>query len=212
MSMVTVRVAAAVALLYAARRYYRNWGTTKEECRSWLLGDELVRQPFTRTTEGVWIDAPPSEVWPALVQVLHLDGEPAPGAVVRVAPAGWIKRLNHSLLTVQQMVTGESVVLRGSPPEFPWDAVWSFHVQPRWEDRCRLLLRMRANLRHPGDVVKVELAGPVTALSVRATLRAVKHRAESAYDRRSEPSTPMPIPPPGPDTRPQLGVPAAGQR
>lgn len=115
-------------------------------------------------------------------------------------------------MAVQQVVARESLVLRGSPPEFPWDAVWSFHLQPRWEDRCRLLLRMRANLRHPGDVLKVELAGPITALSVRATLQAIKHRAESTYDRRSEPSIPMPVQPPGPGTRSQLGAPAAGQR
>jgi hypothetical protein len=36
MTISVVRVAAAAALLYAARRYYRNWGTTKEECRATL--------------------------------------------------------------------------------------------------------------------------------------------------------------------------------
>ena len=43
---------AGVALLYAARRYYRNWGTTKDECRIDLPGDELVGQPAVQTTEG----------------------------------------------------------------------------------------------------------------------------------------------------------------
>ncbi|HTY27040.1 MAG TPA: SRPBCC family protein, partial [Mycobacterium sp.] len=33
--------AAAAAGLYAARRFYRNWGTTKEECETPLPGDEL---------------------------------------------------------------------------------------------------------------------------------------------------------------------------
>ena len=64
-----MRVAGAVALLYAARRYYRNWGTTKEECQLWLPGDELVRRPAVQTTEGVWIDAPPKAIWPWLVQM-----------------------------------------------------------------------------------------------------------------------------------------------
>ena len=64
-----VQVAARVALLYAARRYYRNWGTTKEECRMFLPGDELVGRPAVETTEGVWIDAPTSAVWPWLVQM-----------------------------------------------------------------------------------------------------------------------------------------------
>jgi hypothetical protein len=56
------------ATLYAARRYYRNWGTTKEESVMTLPGDELVRPPAVQTTEGVWIDATASAVWPWLVQ------------------------------------------------------------------------------------------------------------------------------------------------
>ncbi|WP_234790913.1 hypothetical protein [Mycolicibacterium wolinskyi] len=83
-------------------------------------------------------------------------------------------------MRVKQVVVRESIVLHGEPPDFPWDAVWSFHLQPRWEDRCRLLLRMRAQLRRPGDVLKVEIAGPATALTMRATLRAIKQKAEAA--------------------------------
>ena len=54
-------VAAAGALL-AARQFYRNWGTTKEECQTPLPGDELIGQPAVQTTEGVWIDAPAADV------------------------------------------------------------------------------------------------------------------------------------------------------
>ena len=47
--------AIAGAGMLAARRYYRNWGTTKEECESALPGDELVDPPavpsFLRETE-----------------------------------------------------------------------------------------------------------------------------------------------------------------
>ena len=177
---VTARVAAVIALLYAARRYYRNWGTTKEECRSWLLGDELVHAPFTRSTEGVWIDAAPSAVWPWLTQALGSERVLSPGDVIPIGRSDHLGWLPQPMMTVEQVVAGEAVVLRGSPPGFPWEAVWSFHLQPRWDDRCRLLLRMRAHLRRPGEVLKVELTGPATALTMRATLRAVKHRAESA--------------------------------
>ena len=60
--------AIAGAGLLAARQYYRNWGTTKEECDKTLPGDELVSQPAVQTTEGIWIDAPAAAVWPWLVQ------------------------------------------------------------------------------------------------------------------------------------------------
>src|SRR6478735_2535965 len=65
----TMRVAAAAALLYAARRYYRNWGTTKSECAMALPGDELLDSRVARTTEAVWIDAAADSVWPWLVQM-----------------------------------------------------------------------------------------------------------------------------------------------
>lgn len=63
------RVAAAAALGYAAKRYYRNWGTTKEECQMRLRGNDLVDDPVVQTTEAVWIEASASSVWPWLVQM-----------------------------------------------------------------------------------------------------------------------------------------------
>ncbi|ODQ87596.1 hypothetical protein [Mycolicibacterium holsaticum] len=185
---VAVRIAAAAALLYATRRYYRNWGTTKEECQRWLPGDELIRQPSVRSTEGVWIDASDSDVWPWLVQIGHRDADridPArqglqPGDVVHLAPTRWPGLRNRLSMSVVQVIAGEAVVLRGNRPGFPWEAVWSVHVQPHWQDRCRVLVRTRAQLRHPGDVILAELAGPLTALVVRRTLLAVKRRAQGS--------------------------------
>jgi len=182
MSLTVVKLAVGIAALYAARRYYRNWGTTKEECRSSLPGDSLVRSPCTQSTEGVEIDAPPAAVWAVLTNELRLGEDPAVGDVVHLwAMAG----LDLPTLTVEQVVAGETIVLQGQPPEFPWSAAWSFHVVPHWEERCRLLLRMRAAFCRPGDVFLTELAGPVTALSARAMLRRVKESAESTADRRT---------------------------
>ncbi|MBU8811344.1 SRPBCC family protein [Mycolicibacterium goodii] len=182
MSTAVAKFAVGIAVLYAARRYYRNWGTTKEECGSSLLGDRLVRSPCTQSTEGVEIDAPPASVWTVLTSELHLGENPAVGDVVHL----WtMAGLDLPTLTVEQVVAGEAIVLQGQLPEFPWSAVWSFHVVPHWEDRCRLLLRMRAAFRRPGDVFLTELAGPVTALSARAMLRRVKESAESTADRRT---------------------------
>ena len=138
-----VQVAAGVALLYAARRYYRNWGTTKEECRMALPGDELVSWPAVQTTEGVWIDAPPGAVWPWLVQMgqdrgglysyqtlenlvgLHYHNADrihpewqrlAPGDVMRLAPKGWMGLRDGIAMTVVDVVEQQSIVLRGTAP------------------------------------------------------------------------------------------------
>ena len=59
-----------------------------------------------------------------------------------------------------------------------WNVVWSFHLQPHWEDRVRLLTRARIALRHPGEVFVMELARPIVAFSTRGLLLGIKHRVE----------------------------------
>jgi hypothetical protein len=200
-----MRVATAAALLYAARRYYRNWGTTKEECRMSLAGDELVDDPAVNTTEAVWINAPAGAVWPWLVQmgqdrgglysyemlenlvgldyhnadVIHPEWQHlVPGDVVRLAPKGWMGLRNGISMQVVDVADQRSIVLRVTPSEQSWDAVWSFHLIPHWEDRCRLLIRTRTPLRHPGGVLMTELSGPSKALLTRGMLLGIKRRAE----------------------------------
>ncbi len=199
----TVRVAGGIAALYAARRYYRNWGTTKEECSMYLPGDELIHRPSVRSTEGIWIDAPPAAVWPWLAQIgqdrgglygfgtvenligLNYDNADrihpewqhlAAGDTVRLVPRGWMG-LHHGLtLEVERVVDGSTIVLRGTRPGMPWETVWSIHLLARWQDRCRLLIRTRMRLRRPGEVLGVELAGPLIALVTRGLLVGIKRR------------------------------------
>jgi hypothetical protein len=199
--------AIAGAGLLAARRYYRNWGTTKEECDTALPGDELVSQPVVQTTEGISIDAPASAVWPWLVQMgqdrggmytyeklenlvglqhrnadrIHPEWQHlAVGDVIRLVPRGWMGLRNGIALPVVALVEGESIVLRLQPPDVPVDGVWSFHVVAHWEDRCRLLVRTRARMRVPGEALGAEAAGPVMSLLTRGMLQGIKRRAEES--------------------------------
>ncbi len=188
--------AALIGLLYAARRYYRNWGATKAECRMVLPGDRLVNDPAIQTTEAVYIDAPVSAVWSDLLQAgrqrRDADSHPesrqlAVGDVVRVAPEGWMGLPDGVTLTVAELVAEKYVVLNATRADRRWNAVWSFHIQPHWEDRVRLLTRARIALRHPGEVFAMELLRPVIALGTRALLLGIKHRVE-----RSQTTTPTP--------------------
>ncbi|WP_123024090.1 SRPBCC family protein [Mycolicibacterium stellerae] len=199
------RTAAAAGVLYAARRYYRNWGTTKGECEAALAGDELIKQPAIRTTEGITIHAPAEAVWQWLVQIgqdrgglysyqafedlvgldyrnaerIHPEWQMlAPGDHIRLAPQGWLGLRRGMALVVEHVAENSTLILRGAPPEFPWQTVMSFHVLPRLEDRCRLLIRTRTALRHPGEALLVELAGPAMSLLTRGMLLGIKHRAE----------------------------------
>jgi hypothetical protein len=210
MANVTRRItemAAVLAMLYGARRYYRNWGATKAECRMLLPGDTLVADPAIQTTEAVYIDAPVSAVWPWLLQMGqdrggfyggeglknlaglgHHDADRvhpewqhlAVGDVVRLAPEGWLGLPDGVTLSVAEIVPEKYVVLNATRPDLRWNAVWSFHVQPHWEDRVRLLTRVRIALRHPGEVFAMELVRPMIALGTRGLLLGVKHRVERA--------------------------------
>ena len=200
--------AIAGAGMLAARRYYRNWGTTKEECESALPGDELVQQPAVQSTEGISIDAAAAHVWPWLVQMGHDRGgmysyeklenlvgikhrnadrihpewqHLAVGDVIRLAPRGWMGLSKGIALPVVKLIEGESIVLRLQPPDVPLDGVWSFHVVAHWEDRCRLLVRTRTRTRAPGEALGAEAVGPVMALMTRGMLLGVKRRVEQSF-------------------------------
>jgi hypothetical protein len=60
--------AAGVGALVLTRKELRNLGATRVEQRATLPGDEIV-PARGRSTMAVTIDAPPSEVWPWLVQM-----------------------------------------------------------------------------------------------------------------------------------------------
>jgi len=81
-------------------------------------------------------------------------------------------------------------VLSARRPNLRWNAVWSSHLQPHWEDRVRLLTRARIALRYPGEVFAIELATPVIALSTRGLLLGIKHRVERLP--MTEPTPPLP--------------------
>lgn len=182
MTNTTLRVATAAALLYAARRYFRNWGTTKAECAMHLPGDELQDGRVAQTTEAVWIQASASAVWPRLVQMVGDRGGLSRGDRVRLVPRGWMGLRDGVTFSLVDVIDGQAIVLRAAPPEHVLDTVWSFHVVPYGDDRCRLLVRSRTRLRHPGHALAIECAGPAMALITRGMLRGIKRQAETPLD------------------------------
>jgi hypothetical protein len=203
------RSALVGVVLYAGRQYFRNWGATKEETQMVLPGDELIEEPAVQTTEGEWINAPAARVWPWLLQLgqdrgglysynllenlvgLHIrnaDGihpvwaRLAPGDSVRLVPKGWMGLRDGVTMTVAGVEPERLLVLRGSPLLSGGDAVWSFHIAPCGEDRCRLLVRRRTRVRRRRDLVEIELARPITALMTRGMLRGIKSRVQAPLE------------------------------
>jgi len=170
-----------------------------------LPGDEFVAAPSTRLTDAVSIERCAAEVWPWLLQMgqdrtglfsyealenlarlrrrsiddVAPQWRLAPGDVIRLTPRGWLGSRNGVALVVTELVDGRAIVLRAEPPDLPWTVVWSFHLLPRGADRCRLLVRTRIALRHPGQVVLTEAAGLLATMMTRGVLLGIRRSAQS---------------------------------
>ena len=57
------------AYVLIVRPWHLRWGTTDEETRKWLPGDELVPHPVVETTRALTVDASAKEIWPWMIQM-----------------------------------------------------------------------------------------------------------------------------------------------
>lgn len=212
--------AGTVAGAAVALRRTRNWGASALENVSTLPGDELIPDPADLTTMAVDIDAPAHRVWPWLVQMGQDRGgmysydwletvfglrihsvyrvherwqHLAVGDRIELVPKGWGPLPAGYALTVARIEPGRALVLRQEPPEHPWNAVWTFVLEPLDASSCRLLSRTRAQ-RPAGVGLRLANAvlEPVTTLMTRRMLLGIKQRAESeVVSYEPEPARPV---------------------
>ena len=199
-------VFAGIVGMLALRRT-RNWGASPDEINSELPGDDLVPEPADGTTLAVGIAAPADRVWRWLVQIGQDRGgmysydwlENVIGLGIRSAdrvheqwqhlavgdrivlvPRGWGPLPDGYALTVARLEPGRAIVLRQAPPEHPWNAVWTFVVEPRDATSCRLLSRSRAERpTAAGMRLANALLEPVATVMTRRMLLGIKQRAET---------------------------------
>jgi len=172
-----IGVTAIATGLYATlgREWVRRWGATEDEQERQLPGDDLIQKAVYESTHAIVIDAPPSAVWPWLVQMGQgrggfysydwverlggLDIESADevipelqslgeGAIVRLAP--------NTALLAAVVDPPHAFVLRAirdvetKEPPAPSDPgyfnwSWAFVIEPEEQDRSRLIIRLRAD-------------------------------------------------------------------
>jgi hypothetical protein len=180
------------------RRWHLQWGATAAEATAPLPGDALVPAAQYRSTRAITIAAPPSQVWPWLVQVGCLragfysndllDNLARP-SVTTIIPA-----LQH--LAIGQLIPMSPSDTASERTAFKvhsfranewllWskpDSTWAWSLTPTGAGGTRLVTRIRAvyDWQHP-------LAG-LTALvlmefgdfaMLRRMLRGIKARAEA---------------------------------
>ncbi|MHB1569332.1 MAG: SRPBCC family protein [Solirubrobacteraceae bacterium] len=186
-------VAAGCALYWTlARRPILTWGATAAEATMRLPGDELLKDADGVATRAIAIEAPPSAIWPWLVQM-----GPAPRAGAYTYD--WIENLlglnMHSadgiLPDYQHPQLGDTIgfganrmrlellepehVLSWRSQDGSW--VWTF-VLVGDGATTRLISRNRFRLRRLIDRIGMVPMEPASLLMERKMLLGIKRRAE----------------------------------
>jgi hypothetical protein len=193
--------AAVAAFVVASRRRYLRLGATAAEAAMPLSGDAMLPQADLVATRAITIEAPPTRVWPWLVQMGQGRGgfysydalENLVGCDLHSADriidewqglaVGDAVRLHPDVpLTVAEIEEGSAIVLRGgvplgeTPP--PYDFTWAFVVRDGADGTTRLVVRERWLYHQRWAGLVVEPAEAVSAVMSHKMLRGIKERAE----------------------------------
>ena len=125
----------ASGLLYIIlNRLGRTWGSTRAERRRTLPGDEIVSDPSILTSHARTIDAPPSAIWPWLIQMgWHQGGWYTKRWVDRVLfPANWAAA-ERLLPEFQNRKVGDFI------PDGPPESQCGFVIERLEPERCLVL-------------------------------------------------------------------------
>jgi hypothetical protein len=189
-----MKVALLSIALYLAllRRPILTWGADAAEAAARLPGDELLEDADGVATRAIWIDAPPSAVWPWLAQ---MGPAPRGGAytydwienllglnmhsVDRVLPefqdprVGDILGYGSNRMRVERVEPGRVLAWRSEDGNW----VWTF-VLAQVSGRTRLISRNRFRL--PTIVARLGMLPmePASLVMERKMLRGLKARAE----------------------------------
>lgn len=195
-------VSLGAALLYGLliRPRMLDWGSTPDERRAQLPGDELDPHADTVTTRAVTIAAPASAVWPWLVQM----GQDRAGFYTH----NWVERILRSGIPDvhevhpewQDLAAGDLMRtnhdIRGKPMGWPVLAVdpgrsiivrsrslpvgtYAFVLRPVDDTTTRLLVRDRARWMRREWLFRVLVYEPLHAYMETGLLRGTRRRAEA---------------------------------
>ena len=185
---------AAVACYFRfARQWHLHWGATPQEVSGEVAGDDLMPCPDIVATRVVEIDAPPSAVWPWLVQM----GPGRAGAYTydwierrlgidihnsdRIVPEFQHLKVGDEIpmpgyaMRVEQLDAERAMVIRSS--NHAW--VWSFELRPA-NGHTRLISRNRfdTSALPAKDKLAYPVIEPGSWVMERKMLLTIKRRAE----------------------------------
>jgi hypothetical protein len=205
----TLAVAAGLAggVFAAVHHLGRTWGSTRGERSTRMPGDEIDTRPLGVTNHAVTVDAPPSQVWPWLVQmgyhrggwytypwvdrwIWHIDNPSADRIVdafqdLRVGDIVPDGEPGTAWYVVRQLDPERSLVLHSTthlPPAVRnrvWVSwTWSFLLEPLPGNRTRILLRVRATGSPTVMAAFHLLIVPSDLVMARSMLRGIRKRVQ----------------------------------
>ena len=194
-------LAANVVFSPLTRPWYSTWGSTPEERRRPMPGDDIVAEARLVCNRAITIHAPASAVWPWLAQIgqgrgglysyqklenlarcdmhnadtIHPEWQsPVVGDKVRFGPEPF------PFQVVRAIDPGRTLVLGSLPEETKTTASWVFHLEPI-DGGVRLLVRSR-NGYEPGamnTLVWRVMTDPIFFVMERRMLIGIRDRAEA---------------------------------
>jgi len=192
-------VAAGLVAAYAlvVRPWHLRWGATDDECREPLPGDELTRDVKLSSTHAVSIDAPPSEVWPWIVQIGQDKGGFYSYTWLENMVGCQMYNADEIVPRYQHVEVGDKMWLHPKAPPLPILIVeqqralvmgsntdeagtWGFYLKAIASNRTRLIVRGRGE-RKPGALSWLGhhvLFEPAHFVMERKMLIGIKQRAE----------------------------------
>jgi hypothetical protein len=200
-------VAGTLAVGYLAHRLGRRSGASSAEARARLPGDSVVSDPLWESTRAITIDAPPSAVWPWIVQMgfpVYRAGWYTPYWLDRLQwgiQARSAERIRPDLqhlevgdrvpdsidwsayFTVMQIEHEHALVLHSTrhllKPMRSIDFSWAFVLEPVDDDLTRLFMRARARCEpRYAWMLLGSLIGLGDFLNASVMLRGIKRRSE----------------------------------
>jgi len=197
------RIAANLLLYPLLRGRRRRWGASEEERALRLPGDELVPNPDWRYDHAISIDAPPSAVWPWLVQLGQGRGgfytyeglENLVGCQIRnvdeIRPELQSLDVGDTIVLhgrsgfgpeVTRLDPGRALVLGGPPNEKGSQATWAFYLLDGPNGTTRLLER-GLHVAGSGLAEKLgfgpSLMDPISFVMSKKMLQSLKKLAEA---------------------------------
>ncbi len=186
------------------RRFRRDLGPAPREDHRHMPGDDILPRAGKQLTHSVLIEAPPAQVWPWLVQMGcrragwyswdrldnagvrsadHLIPELQHIAVGDILPATPKGDEGFAVLRVEP---GSALVL-GSPSLLPggknwgtpYEATWSFFLEPIGDGATSLVVRVRADMSGKRKTVFTNVIPVVHDIMERKQLRTLKQRIEA---------------------------------